>query len=716
MGMSKTPDMKVYVGADPATLASAGTKKELQAALYRIKDLKVNVSAELHDIETFKSKLQELCAPRTININIAGDLDEQIKKFEERMQKIQELSVSSANTSSTVKTSTTSTVDAELSTSIYKEIQNLIATINSLKEEGIKFDQEAAEAAQIQNRENKENLALLGKIRSEYLKVYAAQQKLGDDKTSESYQNTVKALEEIEKQMRQVESNSGIDQSVIDSHRSLLESAKQRIDYEQKAAKAAKEANSTKLYERQVASVEKYSKSISKMSDELELMKKQMKDTSLDTQFDKAAAKIAEFQARYQSIKSTIDQNEDHGTTSDLTDDVAKMEELKNEAEEVYNTIKKTNTERAAGAKDADKLNQLSSEVVAYMNDYGSELRKNQELYQRLITLQNKLANGTIGLSDAKKEFAEIRMEARKLGVEVDNIWKKLARAFQARGRGLLSNEGWMLISIAMRDVVRNVIDLDSAMTELKKVTTATAAEYDAFLDTAADRAKSIGATLVDTVSATSDFARLGYDIPDASNLADSALIYLNVGDDVDDITQASESIISTMQGFNIEAEKSIDIVDKFNEVANNYASSAGDIGEITKRSAAAMKVAGSDINETIALGVTANEVVQDAASIGTALKTMSMRLRSSETELEEAGIDTDGMAESVSKLRSEILALSGVDIMLDDETFKTPYQMLTELGKVWDDLTDVGRANIGELLFGKRQTGNCLGVWKQAS
>lgn len=92
------------------------------------------------------------------------------------------------------------------------------------------------------------------------------------------------------------------------------------------------------------------------------------------------------------------------------------------------------------------------------------------------------------------------------------------------------------------------------------------------------------------------------------------------------------------------------------------------------------------------------------------------MRLRSSETELEEAGIDTDGMAESVSKLRSEILALSGVDIMLDDETFKTPYQMLTELGKVWDDLTDVGRANIGELLFGKRQTGNCLGVWKQAS
>lgn len=82
----------------------------------------------------------------------------------------------------------------------------------------------------------------------------------------------------------------------------------------------------------------------------------------------------------------------------------------------------------------------------------------------------------------------------------------------------------------------------------------------------------------------------------------------------------------------------------------------------------------------------------------------MSMRLRSSESDLEAAGIDTDGMAESVSKLRNEIKALSGVDIMLDDETFKTPYQMLIEIGKVWDNLTDVSQANITELLFGKRQ------------
>ena len=45
----------------------------------------------------------------------------------------------------------------------------------------------------------------------------------------------------------------------------------------------------------------------------------------------------------------------------------------------------------------------------------------------------------------------------------------------------------------------------------------------------------------------------------------------------------------------------------------------------------------------------------------------ISMRIRGAKTELEAAGEDVEGMAESTAKLREEILALSGVDIMLDD-------------------------------------------------
>lgn len=72
----------------------------------------------------------------------------------------------------------------------------------------------------------------------------------------------------------------------------------------------------------------------------------------------------------------------------------------------------------------------------------------------------------------------------------------------------------------------------------------------------------------------------------------------------------------------------------------------------------------------------------------------MSMRIRGAKTELEEAGLETEGMAESTAKLREEIKALSGVDIMLDENTFKSTYDIMDELSEKWKDLEDIQQAN----------------------
>lgn len=80
------------------------------------------------------------------------------------------------------------------------------------------------------------------------------------------------------------------------------------------------------------------------------------------------------------------------------------------------------------------------------------------------------------------------------------------------------------------------------------------------------------------------------------------------------------------------------------------------------------------------------------------------MRIRGAKTELEDAGLDTEGMADSVSKLREELLNLTGVDIQLDEDTFKSTYDILKEISEVWDNLSDISRANVTELMAGKRQ------------
>lgn len=70
------------------------------------------------------------------------------------------------------------------------------------------------------------------------------------------------------------------------------------------------------------------------------------------------------------------------------------------------------------------------------------------------------------------------------------------------------------------------------------------------------------------------------------------------------------------------------------------------------------------------------------------------MRIRGASTDLQEAGLDTEGMAESTAKLREEIMALSGVDIMKNENEFKSTYDILDELSVKWSDLTDIQQAN----------------------
>ncbi len=288
------------------------------------------------------------------------------------------------------------------------------------------------------------------------------------------------------------------------------------------------------------------------------------------------------------------------------------------------------------------------------------------------------------------------------IGQFVDQLKNK----FKSIAQYLISMAGYQEIIQQVRKGITYVKEIDSALTELKKVTDETDETYEKFLDTASKVGSEIGSTIADFTDATADFARLGYSISEATELAKAASIYKNVGDGIDSVAQATESIISAMKAFGIEAEDSMGIVNRFNEVGNNFAISSTGIGEALQRSASALYESGNTIDESIALITAANSVVQNPEQVGTALKTLSLRLRGAKVELEEAGEDVDGMATSVSSLQEKLLALTHgkVDIMADDATFKNTTQILREMSIAWEDMTDIERAAALELMGGKRQ------------
>ena len=222
---------------------------------------------------------------------------------------------------------------------------------------------------------------------------------------------------------------------------------------------------------------------------------------------------------------------------------------------------------------------------------------------------------------------------------------------------------------------------------------------YSKFLTNAASRSKELGTTIDGLVSSTADFARLGYGFEDAQGLAEVANVYAVVGDEIEGVEGATESLISTMAAFKDEmngmsnTEFAMSIIDKFNEIGNNFSISSGGIGEALERSASSLMAANNTIDESIALITAANTVIQSPEQVGNAFKTISMRIRGAKTELEEMGEDTTGMVDSTAKLREEIMALSGVDIMISPTEFKSTYQIMDELAQKWEDLTDIQQA-----------------------
>lgn len=331
----------------------------------------------------------------------------------------------------------------------------------------------------------------------------------------------------------------------------------------------------------------------------------------------------------------------------------------------------------------------------------------------------------SVNLDGAEKQVDSFLKKKRTLNIDTDDTVKNvddvansvvtaqkktksfggiLKQAFGIGTSAAVAVRAVREIGKASSEAVKNVKVLDKSMTELRKVTDETPQGYNKILKDASSTAKEIGTSIHGLIDSTADFARLGYNVGDAQKLAKTANIYAVIGSEISGIGDATQNIVSTMEAFDVDASKSMSIVDKFYKVGNEFAISSGGIGDALQHSASSMAAAGNSLDQTVALITAANTVVQNPEAVGTAFKTISMRIRGAKTELESAGLDTDNMAESVSKLRDEIQGLAGVDIMQDESTFKSTYQILDELSAKWKDLTDIQQASVTELLAGKRQ------------
>lgn len=326
---------------------------------------------------------------------------------------------------------------------------------------------------------------------------------------------------------------------------------------------------------------------------------------------------VNKLQNKYTEIndKGGVVSDEDQ---KDVVNQIANVKKL---SSEVNDLVKEYNNMSGDNAKTIGKFNgqlngasideyerQLTEAVVAATNGKASIKGFDAEtktLTYSLKTGSHEFTNYTAAVRGVDGALISIQKETKRTETFIESLTRKTKEI----GTYLISSLSLYDVVNKFRQGIQYVREIDSALTELKKVTDETEETYERFLDTASKTASKVGSTIKDVVSSTADWARLGYSMEEAASLAESTSVLLNVSE-FSSIDDATSALVSTMQAFGYAAKDSMHVVDVMNEIGNNYAVSSDGIATALQDSASSLMAANNSYQEAVALIASANKVV----------------------------------------------------------------------------------------------------------
>lgn len=288
-------------------------------------------------------------------------------------------------------------------------------------------------------------------------------------------------------------------------------------------------------------------------------------------------------------------------------------------------------------------------------------------------------------------EMSKLEAKSHTLGNQIkDTFNSKLLQSFAYALVGLLTG--------ALRKVYTNVVELDSAITDLQIATGKTREETTALVETYADLAKQLGATMTEVAEGADTWLRQGYSVEETTQLISDSMMLAKLGQL--EAAEASKALTSAMKGYKVEVEDALSIVDKFTAVDMEAAVSAGDIATAMAETAASANVAGVSMDRLIGYISTVSEVTQDGAeSVGNFYKTLFARMGNVKTG---TFIDNE-TGERLNDVEGTLGAL-GIQLRDSSDTFRDFGDVLDEVGARWNSFTNVQQHAIATAFAGTRQ------------
>lgn len=486
-----------------------------------------------------------------------------------------------------------------------RNIDNLFSSFESKSLDLDWAEQVSSETAKVE--------ASAKKLRDSLKQVYANDKKMVNlDVDSSEYKELERQNDELMSSIRQLknELNGKIPATFLDGMREDAQKFTNDLNAaEAKAADVQRKMAQKAVGDNETVLRTKINKSMAEI-EKMELKLKQLGSAGSD-ELTEAVGKLKQMQTGFESLNA------------------GKIEQAAKEYKEFAEQVKHT-------ASEVDKAHSKLK-----LDSFDDKLEMKRQKYKNAMDMflkDNPKMRGSI----FEKQYMKIRvdLDTGKSEQELDHLMNKArlvqqtAKVNGKTGDTLLSGLGKSAksmmsfasvasvlygVSDAFRMMYQNVLEVDTAMTELKRVTDLSGLQYDNLYSKLTVSAKEYGVQLTDLISATADWSRAGFDADVAAGLAEVTSVYQHIADL--DYSEASENLLTAYKGFEKQLTQDFNgnaveavsyVADVFNELDNNYSVTAAGVGAALKRSASALQVAGNTFQESAAMVTGISEVTQD--------------------------------------------------------------------------------------------------------
>lgn len=336
------------------------------------------------------------------------------------------------------------------------------------------------------------------------------------------------------------------------------------------------------------------------------------------------------------------------------------------------------------------------SKVKSRIKDLGDQHiigKQAVEKFSKQLEEANKIADP----AQREAEIKRINQSISDSKKQVMGFGEMLSTALEKFSVWSIVTVAWYKVVAALKDVVKEVVALDTALVELNKVADLTEGQTEKLTQRAYRLAEQVGQTGLEAINAITEVKRAGFTLEESETMAKYALMLTNVAEGITDAGDAAQILISIIKGTGAEVSYASTLLDEMNEISNNSAIAFDALAHMTQEIAGTMHTLGTSTEETMSLVTAAYEVLQDER-VAKGVSVIGLRISGLNEDLEEeAGLQ--------SKVNDALMKYAHISVF-DEQTgqLRNYYDILSDLASVWDSLDKNAKAYLTTELAGKNR------------